>query len=217
LDILNEVPINCPIGTLDELKEIGADPKKIPSCHERTKDGSIKGCVHHRVCRFRQWRDGVGGLKGPLNIGVEITLAQVDGRHTGQMEMACYQYYNNNTRARQKQQDDTGELIRIVAYEGDGRSIVERCTRHPEGEPKTSPLMEHYDDIHEVRPHLRPKERFPIVAAAHIATEERMDDLERETLKNALAKHGISPAKADVAREDVPAPVVGEPVRVGKK
>ena len=221
MEILNE--ITTPIGTLDELIQIGADPRKTRSCHPRTGsgNGSIAGCPWHRMCRFRQWRDQVGGLKGPLNIGVEIVLSPEDGRHTGQMEMACYQYYANQTRARQKQQDESGELIRILAYEGDGRSISEWETKHapepgkPDGDPK-SPVMERVLNVHEVKPHKRPMERFPVVAAANMAKTELMDEDEREALRNALAKAGVTVPDRE-AQADVLPPVVGAPVKVGTK
>lgn len=214
MEILNE--ITTPIGTLEELKEIGADPRKVRSCHERTgaQAGGILGCPHFRMCRFRQWRDQQNGLKGPLNVGVEITLSQIDGRHTAQSEMACYNYYAANIRQRQRQQEESGELIRIVAYEGDGKMISEKETRRVKGEPKESPLMEPYMNVHPVTPHKRPIERFPVVAAAHIASEERMDDVEREALRNVLAKAGIS--KSETPQPDAEPPVVGEPVKVRK-
>lgn len=212
--------INTPIGTLDELKDINANPFKKRACHPRTKtaDGTILGCPHFRACRFKPWRDQMARadgttLKGPLNLGVEIALAEIDGGAVGQMEMACYQYYSNNTRARQKQQEETGELIRIVAYEGDGKMITERCTKWvPDG--MGGQKMEPYESVHLVTPHKRPKERFAMAAAVNEARQFlHMDDVERAALANVLEREGVNNPR--VVEPDAPMPIVGEGKKVG--
>lgn len=217
-EVLNEIV--TPIGTLEELEQINANPFKVRSCHirEKTADGTILGCAFFRQCRFRPWRDQMvkpdgTRLKGPLNVGVEIALAQVDGGAMGQMEMACYDYYRANIRSRQKQQEESGELIRIVAYEGDGKNITEVCTRHVDSDPK-SPVMERYNDVHPVRAHKRPLERFPVAAA--VGESKRMpymDDVEREALAGVMSAHGLSGVGPKPGQEEAKMPVVGE----GKK
>ena len=180
-----------PIGTLDELVEIGADPTRVRSCSKRTGTaaGANKGCQFFRQCRFKPWRDQQDGLKGPLNVGVEVILARVDGGKHGQKQVECFNYYAQNYRARARAAEDTGEVIRIIAYEGDGKKISEWCTRSlPPDTVNKNGKIEPYLDVHEVHRFKRPAERFPVEVGRQEAREEMMDQLEREALQNVLAR-----------------------------
>lgn len=191
--------VRDPIGTLAELAEIGADPTRVPSCSKRTgqQAGGNKGCPWHRACRFTPWRDQMQGLQGPLNIGVEVILSNSDGGAHNQKEMECYTYYSANYRVRAKASEETGEIVRIVAYEGDGKEIAEWCTRStpPDSVNKNGRAVP-YLHKHEISPFKRPKERFPVEVGRQSAREEMMDDLERQALKNVLSR--TSPRAAEI-------------------
>lgn len=220
--------VQDPIGTLDELVQIGADPTRVPSCSKRmgAQAGGNRGCAFYRQCRFKPWRDQMQGLKGPLNVGVEVVLAPTDGGAHNQKQVECFTYYSANYRARSRAAEDTGEIIRIVAYEGDGKEIAEWCTRSlPPDAVNKNGRVERYLHKHEVTPFVRPAERFPIEVGRQQAREEMMDDLERQALKNVLSRSStraegivdreVNEMLGDIGTADVEFKgPVGKPVKV---
>lgn len=195
----NMVQGKDPIGTLDEVRTLGLNPRLVGSCSKQTRDNV--GCPYHEQCRFHQWRDGVDGRKGPLNIGIEIILGPVDGGAWGQKEMACFQYYKAGLADRVTDSPQTGEVIRVVAYEGDEKQMSFRETvRENPKDPNDKRLLDVIDQ-RPLRPFERPAKRFPLYAKRENAREQALDEVEREALRAALNRNK-------------PAEVVGKPTKV---
>jgi hypothetical protein len=181
-----------PIGTLVELLEVGGNPKLTQTCSVPTgpQAGGNKGCPWgEKHCRFHPWRNQSNGLKGPLNVGVEIMLSRDDGGAHNQMQMSCFDYYAANMHRRKSAGEHSGELVRIVAYEGDGKMIREYESRAID--PKATVVggskeIVRYINEHPVWPFPRPKERFPMEVGREQSKQEIMDEVEREALANVL-------------------------------
>jgi hypothetical protein len=195
---------NDPIGTLDEIKALGMDPRKVGSCSLRTGGvDSNTGCPWFKQCRFHQWRDGVGGRKGPLNIGVDIMLGQVDGGAWDQKQMACFQYYSSGLALRAKNTDRTGEVIRIIAYEGDDKELSERISKRENPADPNDKRMVSTVENRTVQPFPRPATQYPVYQRREQARLEALDEIEADALKKALAR-----------TQDGKTPLVGEPKKV---
>lgn len=175
------------VGTLEEIRDIGMDPARVGCCARRNTAEKIKGCAWFKHCRFRQWRDQTNGLRGPLNIGVEIILSQQQGGAWNQSEMACHMFYDSGAAARAMESQKSGEIVRVIAYEGDGKLLKIRETRRKNPNNADDKTMEQYIVERPVQKFVRPKERFPIIAAAEVARDEMRDEQEREALARALA------------------------------
>ena len=200
-----------PIGTLEELVQIGADPKRIESCSRRTgrSAGGNRGCPWFDKCRFTAWRDKVNGLKGPLNVGVEVMLSQLDGGAHNQFQISCFDYYATHLHERKRQGEDSGELVRIVAYEGDGKEIREWESKHvPDPNVQGGGRkVERYIKQHAVTPFPRPAERFPMEVGRERAKVEILDEVEREALSNVLRRQSPQmpePEKAETTKHEGP-------------
>jgi hypothetical protein len=155
---------------------------------------------------------------GPLNVGVEIILAQADGGAMDQFQTPCFNYFNMHLHERKRQGDESGEMVRIVAYEGDGRKITswESVSARPSDPTCRESVRQQVS--HEVIPFKRPRERFPVDAGREDAkatrTIEIMDAVEREALANALAKANINANPSKVTDAEMPRGPVGAPRKV---
>lgn len=178
-----------PQGTRDELIETGMSPARIGSCSKPGK-GNL-GCEYFNICRFKQWRDGYKGLKGPLNIGVRKIMSAAEGGAFQESQIPCHGWYKCGFDAQQKDMDVTGTVVQIIAYEGDGKKIKERCTRKDTRKGADTFAAEQYIDEHEVMPFVRPAEKFQVQGMAQKALEELMAADERDALRDALEKHNV--------------------------
>lgn len=181
-----------PVGTLEELHDNGLSPDKFGSCSMRTRNS--KGCAWFQMCRFRQYRDQIGGKKGPVNIGVRVILSPAEGAAADNKIMPCYDWYYTGLSQRQRQGEKTGEIIKVISVEGDGKKIRSRTTvrEHPKPEPGCLSCSEgkcyRRKEVvveEEVFPYPRPGKVYAIHGEAARQREEMMLDEERES--NALA------------------------------
>jgi hypothetical protein len=188
-----------PVGTLEELNQLNIDKTRFGSCSMRTNDN--KGCPWFRSCRFREYRDRVGGKVGPLNIGVRIVLSPIDGGASDTKVMPCFDYYGSGLHNRQRQSADTGELIKVIAFEGDGKKVRSRITvrAHPKPVPgclscakgecyRRATAIEGGEDGQVVPKFARPREMFQGMVEAERAREEMLAEEDADTMRMAVAK-----------------------------
>jgi hypothetical protein len=181
----SNVDLSQPLGTLDEIKAVGFDPSRTGSCSEPHKKNI--GCSHFHSCRFTSWRDNKLGQPGPINIGIRRAFPPALGGKVNEMQSPCFGWYREGHSADQQDSPKSGITVQIIAYQGDGKTIKERCSR------STSPKdgqIEHYIHEHVVTPFARPSERFGAMKFSQEAREVVMDDVEREALAEAMRHHG---------------------------
>ena len=184
-----------PVGTLDELNDLGMDNTRFGSCSMRTN--SNKGCPWFRQCRFRDFRDHVGNKLAPANVAVRIVLSPVDGGAADTKIMPCFDYYGSGLHNRQRQSSETGEIIKVIAFEGDGKKVRSRITAraHPKPVPgclscakgecyKRAPGV----DEGEVPKFPRPREVYHAMAEAAMARDEMLAEDEADTMRAAVAR-----------------------------
>lgn len=119
----NLVISNDPIGTPEELQEAGISPLAAGSCSKHTAENI--GCSYWSSCAFAQQANGGFRGQGPRNIGYYLKIQEGNKKEDW---MACFQYMHA-LHPREQAQDRTGEVIAIVAQEGD---LVTRAFMTPE-------------------------------------------------------------------------------------
>lgn len=184
-----------PVGTLEELREQGMDPTKFGSCSQRSPQN--KGCPWFKFCRFRDHRDQVGGKRGPANFGVRIILSQIEGSAADEKIMPCFDYYYSGLYQRQRQSAETGEVIKILAMEGEPRLIKSRKTvrSHPKPVPGCLSCAEGkcylredaFDEV-PVPPFERAGKVYALHGEAARMREEMMFEEDHDRERAALAK-----------------------------
>lgn len=200
---------NWPSGTPDELKQIGLDPEKHKCCapegeYVDTADGKIKtkGCQFWtlkdrngrviRECLFRLKHAGGFRGQGPKNVGVYVKLGDADlagGRQRPASSVIvhpCF-LFENNLRGRYETQRETGELIKVVAQEGQ-EIEVEKFVSKPNPYAADRPIVEKVRERVKVPHFPRPIEANPDVTyeqqiAADVAAlmeQEREEEVNAE-------------------------------------
>lgn len=185
-----------PHGTLEELAQAKYHPSQYGSCSPRTQ--TSLGCPWYDICKFRDHRDRVNGKKGPCNIAALVTLSPAENSETDVMESACFEYYYAGLWQREQQMDKTGEVIAIVAVEGDGRTFQqkENVRAHKKKDPEceacqTGQLCMKRKTVlttaRQVKPFQRLFDRAPMAVAANEAREALAKQVETNRLEGALA------------------------------
>jgi hypothetical protein len=105
-------PTAQPVGTPDSIHAYGESPLKWGSCAEVNSihpkfGGPIAGCPFHADCVFKKDR--------PRNCGVYV---EIDSGANQQFISSCFGYMSG-LHSRAMQQDKTGEVIAIIADEGE--------------------------------------------------------------------------------------------------
>ncbi len=197
-----------PVGTLEELKEAGLSPTQFGSCSPR--DNRNKGCAWFNFCRFREWRDRVNGKKGPLNFVAHVALSPAEGGVANNPEMPCFDYYYSGLYARQRDSANTGEVIKVIGVEGDGKKYKSRISVRAHPKPVAGCLacsdgkcIKRESKFHEseITPFARPGQAFTELAESARMRDEMLMDEESATTSAALAKGqemigGTTPRKA---------------------
>lgn len=175
-----------PIGTPEELKEIGLNPLMFSSCCAKGTPGH-KECPWYSKnekfpgCRFLKV---LGDRKAPVTVGISIISG--DNNTGNYVEMQCSDYYTSGLYKRNQHRAITGDTIKVVSIEGDGVKLKfrESFALHPTKDPncpdcaklnckkRVERLVER-----EVEPFVRPRERFASTALA----QEMRDAQEHET------------------------------------
>lgn len=204
-----------PIGTVAEAEEAGLSIARFATC--ASSGGPCKGCPWHDKnektgfpgCQFlpiaKQLPHLQGGKidgKGPFNVGIEITNG---GNKTfNAVQMQCSDYYTSGLYQRHRMREITGDRIRVVAYEGDGRKIRQKETHllHKTPDPKCSDCMavppkcrkqdpKKAVNEAEVDKFLRPRENPQLMELIMARDAERYDE---------VALGNLAPAEAPVAK-----------------
>lgn len=127
--------VGNPIGTVDELLELGMDPNQIPSCAQAV-GGRIKGCAHWKKCRFKAVRNGNGGKgAGPENFGfIKILFIDTPGEIGNGMVLPCFTIMEVESQL-MNQTHDTGSAY--GPFVAPGGTVPRRQTRreHVEIDP----------------------------------------------------------------------------------
>ena len=117
-------PTATPVGTPEAIAAYGESPFKWGSCAEQrsihpTLGGPLAGCPFWNECVFKKDR--------PRNVGVYIEIAEGANQ---QRVSSCFGYMAN-LHAREKQQESSGEVIAIIADEGQMIEEVVRLSADP--------------------------------------------------------------------------------------
>lgn len=124
-----------PQGTVAELRAHNMALNAYGSCAERVPDGSrtVLGCPWWGRCQFREHK----GVDGPINVGVAAVLSPLEGGFADGKVMPCYHYYGSGLADRQLQAmtKKTGEIIKVIAVQGDGKKVKMRGTERLHSTP----------------------------------------------------------------------------------
>lgn len=125
---IHTVTSSDPQGTLAELLAHNMRPNAYGSCAKRKPDGddTVLGCPWWNKCQFTRHK----GVDGPINVGVAVVLSPDEGAYADGKVMPCFHFYGSGLadRARQAMLNGTGEIIRVIAEQGDGKKIKERTS-----------------------------------------------------------------------------------------
>lgn len=116
--------LNRPLGTVQELIQIGLSPAEYHACAQR-KDGEIAGCPVRHLCTLdekertgpapKDWNHEERNWEGPVNLGVDFRKPVFTRGVSGNQEpMPCYIYFQLRNQLRAN-----GGLMKIVAREGE--------------------------------------------------------------------------------------------------
>ena len=167
-----------PQGTLPEVDAEGLQRNTTGSCSPPNKESL--GCPWFNECRFREHR----GKTGPVNCAIYTELAESEGGHNAIREAHCYEYYSGGYAKRAENAKKTGEIVLVVAVEGDGKIIKIRGTQkeHVKRDPdceacarnQCNKMVDVFDE-RKVRPFVRPAEKF----AARNVGRQMLDEMVR--------------------------------------
>ena len=101
---------DTPIGTLDELEELGLNPTHYPACAVPNKHGGVRGCNEAHRCpvsvKFKKFKDG----GGPRRYAWERIFK---GKPVRRVEGDCWRLSEDKVFV-----ENNGGAIRIIANEG---------------------------------------------------------------------------------------------------
>lgn len=114
-----------PVGTLEEIQQAGLDENKVCCCAQPIKD-QRRGCPVWDTCRFDHRSMGAFKGQGPRYIGYRIIDPALGDLGTNQDVHACYAFVHGlqkradfGAAARRESGGRRGEVIRVIAQEGD--------------------------------------------------------------------------------------------------
>jgi len=113
-----------PVGTPEAIVEFGENPFKWGSCYAPKSNhpkfgGPIAGCPYHDICVFKKDR--------PRNVGVYIEIPEGANQ---QLIQSCFGYMGAY-HGRATQQEQSGEVIAIIADEGEFIEQTVRVSEDP--------------------------------------------------------------------------------------
>lgn len=144
-------PSPLPTGTPDEIAGKGQSPARWGSCAPQNSShpvhGPVMGCPFYATCKF--------GRSGPVNKGVYLQVADGSSR---QIETPCYDYMGSLL-AREKDSELTGEVIAVIADEGEEIEVVRTVSADPVNCNKNGNMaMKQVKEVVKVKPFPRPGE-----------------------------------------------------------
>lgn len=164
-------------GTKEEVQKTGAEMEYTPSCSKHEK-GRNFGCEFWSRCVFGSpscgnlWEGKDAFIpfrgEGPRNVGYDITLGPADGGHRKQDFMPCT-HFMGELAARAKNEDRSGERIRVVAIEGQTIVYAEKVAEDPTGKTGNMRIKEVIHPKFKVPPFQRIGQQFMSKYAEAIA------------------------------------------------
>lgn len=119
LNLLGIQPL--PIGTLDEIRKCGLDPRQVACCHPEAP-GVIRGCPVEKECRFHLIRYGsFKGSGGPKYVGYYLRTHE---GHQKEDFILCHAFVRvlqarMDAGLAEAQKGHAHEIIRVIAQEGE--------------------------------------------------------------------------------------------------
>lgn len=117
-----------PVGTVEELKGAGKDPRAYGTCSAPGTFNKGCPCYGQRTCPIRNWKGVNYQDQGPKEIAVVNILSEVDGGAAQGRRMPCFDWFYAGWHDRYRQAPETGEIIKIVGIEGEDVTYRERYT-----------------------------------------------------------------------------------------
>ena len=180
-----------PQGTLAEIDAEGLPRNTTGSCSAPTKENL--GCAWFGECRFREYK----GTKGPVNVAIYTELAESEGGNNAIREAACHEYYSGGYSKRAENARKSGEIILVVAVEGDGKLIKIRGTEkeHVKRDPdciacaknQCNRMVDVFDE-RKVTPFPRPSAKYAVRNVGRQMLDEMVRTEEKEMQDRMLEK-----------------------------
>ena len=172
-----------PVGTKDEVLALGQSLAKWATCSERDPNLKSRGCIHFPECIFAFKNSG------PKNVGVYI---KADTGASVERSMPCH-VYMETLHKRSLSGDESGEVIAVVAHEGEAIEVKETVSAEPRS--KTDFRVKTTTKSQNIAPFPRPGEDGSLMGPEFLATmkiEARLKDKAR--VMKMLHQQGISVA-----------------------
>ena len=202
--------VTTPIGTLDELREQGIDPREVACCHAPAP-GVIRGCAIEKECPFHLKRyGGFKGTGGPKYVGYFLQTHEGNKKE----DFCTCVVFVRTLLARQRagmaarQEGKPHEIIRVVAQEGE--KIITRISV-PVNELDKSPTADYKYVMAAVevpkfpRPGQNEKISYDQKLTARELARQRAEDKFEDELADTAARVTMD--------DNDQQPVVAEPVR----
>lgn len=103
-----------PVGTLADLKSHGLDPVQYGACCPRDMDNGVLGCPQFHLCGFAK--------QGVKRFGIRVVKSPAKGGGIRVTEGECYTAV---AMAAQAEADRSGDIVEIVAREGEEITVTE--------------------------------------------------------------------------------------------
>lgn len=174
-----------PVGIKKEIEALGQTLDKWGSCSPRDPGLKNRGCNHFVECIF-----GFKAVDGPHNVGVYI---KSDTGASVEREMPCHVYMETLHR-RAMESGETGEVIAVVAHEGDTIEVIEEVPKTPRS--KDDARMKRTTIQHTIKPFPRPGQEGSAMGPEFMSRqkiEARLKD--RTRILRQLKAEGIDPAE----------------------
>lgn len=117
-----------PVGTLDELKAVGKDPRSYGTCSKPGPFNKGCPCYETRMCPIRNWKGVNYQGQGPKEIAVVNILSDIDGGAAQGRRMPCHDWFYAGWFDRYKGAPESGETVQIIGIEGEDVTYLERYT-----------------------------------------------------------------------------------------
>lgn len=205
-----------PTGTPAELKKLGHNLREVHSC-AIPEDGRIRGCPFAFDCALRKFGNpDEGGFgppdvepgtpgQGPRNVGYFLQT-QEGSSMEDYMRCSAYMTVLFN---REQKQDETGEVIMVIAQEGERIETIKTVPVDPVLCNKNGNMtMKTYTEVIEVPKHARPGEVDIRQGVRTKMRKDRMEIMRRRRRERAgfVADTTETDDDARTERDDPPPP-----------
>ena len=182
----------------------GIDPKAFASCSEPIENKN-KGCPWWNSCRFRDYRDGLNGKRGPVMVGITV-INGGNGSGNGCI-MPCFDYYFSGAGVRREFAAITKDVIRITAFEGQQIKVQGSFPLHrlpdkncPDCLRRDCRRRVERTEMVTIEPFQRPGQSLASLAFAEQARAEFAEELEKEQIGDLVTVRARQPEIVDEAK-----------------